>query len=123
MTTVAVIVAALAGLAHIGVFLAETVFWNRPAVYRMFGARDAETARIQAPVFYNIGFYNLFVGIGAIVGAWLLADSGAVTLVVYTCLFMVGAGLVLITKYPALWRGALGQALPPAIALIALLLA
>jgi putative membrane protein len=122
MTTVAVVFAMLAGVAHIGVFLAETVWWNRPSIYRTFGAPDAETARIQAPVFYNIGFYNLFVGLGAIVGAWMLAESGAITLVTYTCLFMVGAGLVLVTRYRGLWRGALGQAVPPAIALMALLL-
>ncbi len=107
---------------HVGIFLAESVFWHRTVVQRAFGAGDAETARIQGPVFYNIGFYNLFLGLGTIVGAWMLANSGAVALVVFTCLFMVGAGLVLITKYPQLWRGALGQAVPPAFALIALLL-
>ncbi|WP_062208230.1 DUF1304 domain-containing protein [Demequina oxidasica] len=122
MTTVAVIFAAFAGLMHVGIFLAESVFWKRPAVYKTFGAGDAETARIQATVFYNIGFYNLFLGLGTLAGAWMLADSGAIALVVFPCLFMVGAGLVLVTKNPEMWRAALGQAIPPAIALLALLL-
>lgn len=122
MTTVAVSFAAIAGIMHVGIFFAESVFWGKPAVQKLFGARDGETARIQGPVFYNIGFYNLFLGLGALAGAWMLADSGAVVLLVFTSLFMVGAGLVLVTKYPQLWRGALGQALPPAIALIAVLL-
>ena len=122
MTTVAVILTALAGLVHVGFFLAESVFWGRPGVYKAFGARDAEEARLLSPAFYNIGFYNLFLGLGAIAGAWLLADSGAITLIVFTSLFMIGAGLVLISRSRELWRGALVQAGLPAVALIALAL-
>ncbi|WP_430867170.1 DUF1304 domain-containing protein [Demequina aurantiaca] len=123
MTTVAVIFAAIAGLMHVMIFLMEVFFFNRPSIFKRFGAKDAETAAIQAPVFYNIGFYNLFLGLGALVGAWMLADSGAVSLVAFTCLFMVGAGIVLVTRAPELARAAAMQATPPAIALIALLLA
>lgn len=123
MTTVAVIFAAFAGGLHIAFFLMEAVFFKRPAVYTRFGAKDDQTAAIQSPVFYNLGFYNLFIGLGALFGAWMLSDSGAIALVVFSCLFMVGAALVLVTRNVELARSAAVQGLFPALALIALLLA
>jgi putative membrane protein len=119
MTTVAVIFAALAGLLHLGIFVMEALLFERPAVFTRFGAADAQVAKVQAPVFYNIGFYNLFLGLGALVGAGMLAGSGAITLVVFTGVFMVGAAVVLVTSKPQLARAAFMQALFPAIALIA----
>lgn len=123
MTTVAVILAVLAGLLHVGFFVMESLMFKRPAIHLRFGAPDAQTAQIQSTVFYNIGFYNLFLGLGAIVGAWMLADLGAVTLVAFTCLFMVGAALVLVTRSRAMGRAALIQGLFPGLALVALALA
>ena len=121
MITVAVILVIIAGLAHVAFFVAEALLFSRPAVHQAFGAHDAETARIQASVFRNIGFYNLFLGVGAIVGAVLLASSGQVTLALFASLFMVGAALVLIATSRAMWRGALVQGLIPAVAATLLL--
>jgi putative membrane protein len=121
MSTVAAVLVIVAGVAHVAFFVAESLLFDRPAVHRAFGARDAETARIQAPAFLNLGFYNLFLGLGAIVGGVLLLSTGAVTLAIFTALFMVSAALVLVTTSRALWRGALVQGLLPAVAVLLLL--
>ena len=120
MTTVAVVFGVIGGLVHVGVWLAESVFWSRERVWRTFGARSAEEAAIQSGVFYNIGFYNLFVGLGAIVGATTLARSDSAVLLSYAAAFMLGAGVVLLSRNRELWRGALAQILPGAVVLIAL---
>lgn len=122
MTMLAVVSGLIGGLVHVGVWLAESVFWSREPVWRTFGARSAEEARIQSGVFYNIGFYNLFVGLGAIVGATMLARNDSAVLLVYAAAFMAGAGVVLLSRNPGLWRGALAQIVPGAVALIALVL-
>lgn len=122
MTTLAVIFGVIGGLLHVGVWLAESVFWAREPVWRAFGARSAEEAEIQSGVFYNIGFYNLFVGLGAMVGATMLARGNSAVLLAYAATFMVGAGVVLLTRYRNLWRGALGQIVPGAAVLLALML-
>ncbi len=46
----------------------------------------------------NQGYYNLFLGIGAIVGAVLVPTDvgGRTTLLGYCCLFMLGAAVVLV---------------------------
>ncbi|GIG53297.1 DUF1304 domain-containing protein [Demequina activiva] len=123
MITAAAVLVMLAGLAHVGFFVAESLLFRRPAVHRLFGARDAETARIQAPVFVNLGFYNLFLGLGAITGAAMLLASGAMALALFASLFMVGAAAVLVATSRRLWRGALVQGLLPAVAVILLLAA
>jgi putative membrane protein len=104
------------------VWLAESVFWAREPVWRAFGVRSAEEAEIQSGVFYNIGFYNLFVGLGALVGATMLAGSGAAVLLAYAAAFMVGAGVVLLSRNSELWRGALAQIVPGSVVLLALVL-
>lgn len=116
MSTVAAVLVIVAGIAHIGFFVAESLMFSRPAVHRAFGARDAQEARIQARAFSNLGFYNLFLGLGAIVGGATLLGSGAQTLALYAALFMTGAALVLIATSRRMWRGALVQGLLPAIA-------
>lgn len=123
MTAAAAVLACLAGLLHVGFFAAESLLWGRERVWRAFGARSAEQAKSQRVVFFNLGFYNLFLGLGAWSGAaWLLADGG-VAFVVYVCVFMVAAGVVLAARTPRAWPGAVAQAGPPAVALAALALA
>jgi len=122
MTILALVFGVIGGLLHVGVWLAESVFWSREPVWRAFGARSAEEAETQSGVFYNIGFYNLFVGLGAIVGATMLARSDSAVLLAYAAAFMLGAGVVLLSRNAGLWRGALGQIVPGAVVLIALVL-
>src|SRR5690348_11673289 len=115
--------ALLGALFHVAAFAMESLLFRRPQVRRIFLGR----ADVAPDVFlwaFNQGFYNLFVAAGAIGGviayrAGSLAPGRVLTL--YACGIMAAAGLVLYVSNRQLWRGALAQALPPAIALLAFL--
>ncbi len=123
MITFAVVAASLAGLVHIGIWMLESLLWKREPVWRLFGARSAEDALAQEGVFFNQGFYNLFLAIGALVGAWMAAQSDSNTLLIYSMAYMAGAAIVLVWRFPRLWRGAVVQGTLPAIALVAIAIA
>lgn len=114
------ILAFLAGLLHVGFFVMETVLWDRPRVHRIFGVKDPADAAVQSRAMANLGFYNLFLGLGAMAGAVAWWWAGFLAVVIYACLFMVGAALVLIGTSRRMWRGALVQGLLPLIALVLL---
>jgi putative membrane protein len=101
----------------------ESLLFRRPRVQRiMVGHADVDPGVFLWA--FNQGFYNLFVAAGAI-GGVIAAHAGhpavgrAVTL--YACAFMAAAGVVLVVSDRRLWRGALGQAVPPLVALVAAL--
>jgi putative membrane protein len=82
---------------------------------------------------FGVGFYNLFLGCGMVVGviAWMSGnETVGSTLVTYICLFMVLSGVVLFIadrlgfggERGKSIGGALGQSLPPLVALTAALL-
>lgn len=123
MTTAAVVLASVAALLHVVFFALESLLWGREPVWRLFGVRSADDAKAQEGVFFNQGFYNLFLAVGAAVGAVMVARGDSAVLFVYACAFMVAAGLVLLVRFPSLWRGAVAQAVPPALALAALAIA
>ncbi|MET0843063.1 MAG: DUF1304 domain-containing protein [Mycetocola sp.] len=130
MTVVVWVFALIAAALHILVFVWEALLITRPGVYKgvfSLEAADVPAVRLWA---FGVGFYNLFLAFGTIfgVGAWMAGNEVVgQTLVVYTCLFMFLSGIVLfIADRMALGRkrgtgvgGALGQAVPPLIALIA----
>ena len=121
MTTLAVVAAITAGALHVGFFLLEAVFFMKPSVYRLFGARDHGTAESQRILMINQGFYNLALGAGAIGGAIIFAnDHSETTLIRFACAFMVAAAVMLMATLPRAWKGALVQGLPPLIALAAM---
>ncbi len=124
MQTVAYAAATLAGILHIGFFVLESLLWDRPAVYRLFGVRTKEAAAATAFAIYNQGFYNLGLGVGTLVAAGLaVADEpSGVPIIIFTSWLMVLAAFVLVTSNRKLLRGALVQGLPPLVALIALFL-
>ena len=75
-------------------------------------------------LFLNQGFYNLFLAVGMFTGLGLAvrgasdrAQAAGRAIVAYTCLVLVGAGLVLLLTTGKA-AGALVQALPPALALL-----
>ena len=77
----------------------ETVLYRRPAVHRRFGVRSEAEVEATAFGMYNQGFYNLFLGLGTLVGViGTFADwePQGPTLVVFGCLFMIGAAVVLV---------------------------
>lgn len=125
MGAVAVGFGLVAGFLHIGFWVLESLLWKQPRIWKRFGARSQADAETMAFGMLNQGYYNLFLGVGAIVGAMLVAfDSEAsIILLAYTCLFMIGAALVLAVARPSMLRAAVIQGGSPVLALVALALA
>lgn len=120
MPTVALVLAGLAGLLHVYFFVLESVVF-RTRGRKVFGVPEADVETVAFSM-YNQGFYNLFLGLGVlvgVVGSWRGWDPQGSTMVVYGCLFMVGAALVLVIARPAMARGAAVQGVLPLLALVA----
>lgn len=123
MNLVAQVFALVAVLFHVLAFLMESVLFDRPAVQRaLLGTTEAAAGvRLWA---FNQGFYNLFLAAGpaaGLVAVWAGNEDVGRALVLYGCAFMAACGVVLWVSDRRLWRGALGQSLPPLIAVIATL--
>ena len=124
MNTVTLVLAGLASLLHVYFFWLETVTFRRPSSYKTFGVAESDVETVAFSM-YNQGFYNLFLGLGTLVGVvgsargWNPQGS---TLLVFGCLFMIGAALVLVIARPAMLRAAIVQGLLPTLALIAALI-
>ena len=121
MTTVAAIAAILAGLLHVMIFAFESVLWSRPKTWRRFGVHSQADADVLRPMALNQGFYNLFLGIGALVGAGvLLAGDLTVgrTLILFSCGCMLAAAVVLVVSNPKLARAAVTQGALPLLAVV-----
>ncbi|WP_256839002.1 DUF1304 domain-containing protein [Ornithinimicrobium faecis] len=126
MTIVAAVLVGLAALLHGYIWLMESMWWTRPAIWRRFGVRDQGTAEVIAPMAYNQGFYNLFLGVGAALGLVLFltgADTAGRTLVLFTTGCMVLAAVVLLSSGRSYLRAALTQGTLPLLGFVALLLA
>jgi putative membrane protein len=99
MTIIVWIFALLTAAIHIVVFVWEAFLIGRPSVHEgIFGvpAADVPAVRLWA---FGVGFYNLFIGCGLIVGviAWIAGnDVVGRTLVTYLCLFAFLSGIVLL---------------------------
>ena len=124
MNFVAQAAGVLAGLLHVVIFMMESVLFRRPAVHRRFLTAPADLDAVR-PWALNQGFYNLFLGVGVLAGVvWLHAGSSDVvgrTLVVFGCLCMLGAAIVLVVTDRRMVRAAVTQGLFPLIALLAAL--
>ena len=121
MLVTACVLAALAALVHVYIFVLESVRWEHPATRRVFGT-SAEVAALTRPLAYNQGFYNLFLAVGTAVGIALVPDSRdvGVALVVFGVGSMLAAALVLIASDRSKARAAGVQGLFPALALLSL---
>ncbi|HRC41309.1 DUF1304 domain-containing protein [Nostocoides sp.] len=130
MTTIGLIFVALAAFIHVYIFVLEALRFDRPSTWRVFGVRNEAEAQLMRPWAFNQGFYNLFLAIGAGVGAALhgVAQAGSAgsswgkVLSIYCCAFMLAAAVVLVASDARKARAALVQGAAPAIALVFLLL-
>jgi putative membrane protein len=132
MTVVVWLFALLTAAIHIMVFTWEALLLKRPAIHRgVFGmhSEDVPAVRLWA---FGVGFYNLFLGCGLIIGVvqWAIgSETVGRTLVTYICWVVFLAGIqLLIADRIGLYRergkgviGAIGQSTPPLIALVAML--
>jgi putative membrane protein len=114
MSIVVQIAAGVAAALHVVFFAAESLLWGSPGVTKTFGVRrdDVETLRLAM---FNQGFYNLFLAVGLIYG--VVVDSTAVVGTISS--IMVGAGVVLVASKRSAAVGAVVQAVPPLLVLVA----
>lgn len=120
MLTAGLVVASLAALLHVYIFVMESLTWTSPRTRATFGlsAQEAEATKEMA---FNQGFYNLFLAIvsGIGVGA-VLTGHGAVgtALVLAGVGSMLAAALVLLVSSPDKARAAITQGVFPLIAVL-----
>ena len=123
MQIVTVVLAGLAALLHVYIFVLESLRWEAPATRRTFGLSE-ELATATKPLAYNQGFYNLFLAIVTGFGIAFSSsrpDAGVALLVAGTA-SMFAAALVLVSNDTTKLRAGVVQGLFPALALIALVL-
>ena len=103
MILASLVFALLAALLHVYIFNLESFTWTRPATWQRFGLASQADAETTRPMAYNQGFYNLFLAVGALIGAGCVAFGGAGTsaavagwtLILSSCGAMLLAALVL----------------------------
>lgn len=127
----ATVLAVLAALLHVYIFVMESVQWTQPRIWRRFGLADQSAAEVTKPLAYNQGFYNLFLAIGTAIGLVLFLAAGddpalraaGVALVLFALGSMVAAALVLLTTGGKYLRAALLQGTLPLIGFVLFLFA
>jgi putative membrane protein len=134
MIVVAWVLALLTAVIHLVVFVFEAFLIQRPAIHQgvfFVPAADVPAVRLWA---FGVGFYNCFLALGLIAGviAWAGGyETAGRTLLIYLCVFIALSGAVLLAADRlGLGRergkgigGALGQGIPPLLALLAIALA
>jgi len=123
MLIAAQILAAVAAVLHVVIFVFESVLWTRPQVYGRFGIASAEQAETIRPMAYNQGFYNLALAVGVLVGVVLAGMDGdqnvvGRTLIAFGTACMAFAGVILFSTGPKYRRSAAIQFAPAVLALV-----
>lgn len=120
------VLALVAAVIHLYIFLLESVLWTRPSTMKTFGVRDARDAEVLRPMAFNQGFYNVFLALGTGIGLVLLGTGfsreGGIAIAMFALGSMVLAAVVLVASNPKMLRAALIQGTAPLLALVFLLL-
>lgn len=120
------LLALVAAVIHLYIFLLESVLWTKPSTMRTFGIRDPKDAEVLRPMAFNQGFYNVFLALGTGVGLVLLGTGfsreGGVAITIFALGSMVLAAVVLVASNPKMLRAAVVQGAAPLLALVFLLL-
>lgn len=117
MNTAAQIFVGLAGAFHVVIFVMESVLFRKPEIWKRFRVASAADAEVVRNWAYNQGFYNLFLGLGALGGLLWFGEKGE-TIALFACACMAGAGIVLVATDRRMLQAAAMQAGPPLLALI-----
>ncbi|KAA0024068.1 DUF1304 domain-containing protein [Antrihabitans cavernicola] len=109
--------AAIAAVLHVFIFAMESVLWAQPKVWKRFSVANQAEADVLKPMAFNQGFYNLFLALGIFVGL-IIGGSAGHAIVLFACLSIVGAALVLAVGGKQYYRAAFMQGITPLIALV-----
>lgn len=128
IAVLATVVAALAAVLHVVIFVFESVQWTKPQVWRRFGLADQQAADATKHLAYNQGFYNLFLAVGTVIGLilfWMDGDPEVAgrALVCFSLASMLAAAIVLVTTGARYLRPAATQGTLPLLGLILMLFA
>ncbi|SKB09875.1 DUF1304 domain-containing protein [Aeromicrobium choanae] len=124
MLVAGAILAGLAALLHVYIFVMESVTWTSAGTRATFGM-SLEEAESTKQLAFNQGFYNLFLAIVTAVGiAYIVGDSTdvGVALVLAGIGSMAAAALVLLVSDPTKRGAAIKQGTLPLLGIIALLI-
>ena len=124
MVVAGLILAGLAALVHVYIFVMESLIWTTPRVRATFGVTEEEALATKSMAF-NQGFYNLFLAISVLTGIVLFAVGAhavGATLVFVGAGSMAAAAIVLLLSSPDKRGAALKQGVIPAVAVIILAL-
>ena len=122
MPLVAQLAALLGAAIHVWFFVVESLLFGRPGVAARFGLRTEEQIAAVRPMAFNQGFYNLFLAIGIAAGVAQIAagaDVAGRAVVLFCCLCMLWAGIILLVTSRRFLQAALVQLVPPLIAIVA----
>lgn len=123
MQAATLVLAGLAALLHVYIFVLESLRWEAPATRRTFGL-TAELAAATKQMAFNQGFYNLFLAVVTGCGIALASsrpDAGTALLAAGTG-SMLAAAVVLLASDPTKARAAVTQGLFPLLSLVTLLI-
>jgi putative membrane protein len=124
MLTAGLIVAGLAALLHVYIFVMESLTWTSPRTRATFGLTEQQAVDTKELAF-NQGFYNLFLAIVTAVGiaAITLGHCGVGVALIFAGVgSMLAAALVLLLSSPEKARAAITQGIFPAIAVVLLVI-
>lgn len=123
MVVVGLVLAGLAALVHVYIFVMESLTWTSAKTRAVFGT-SAQEAEATKELAFNQGFYNLFLAIVTAVGiVFVAAGSGSVgaALVFVGAGSMAAAATVLFVSSPDKRGAALKQGVVPLLAVAALI--
>lgn len=124
MITLGLLLAVLAALLHVFIFVLESFLWKTPRAQKVFGI-GTEEAHATREMAFNQGFYNLFLALIALVGVVLFlsgATGAGTALVAAGTASMSGAALVLFVASPDKRSAAVKQGTLPLLGLLALVI-
>ena len=124
MITAGLVLAVLAALLHVYIFVMESLTWTSPRTRATFGTTP-ETAEPTKELAFNQGFYNLFLAIVSAIGVAAVligAKAVGVALVFAGVGSMLAAALVLLLSSPDKARAAITQGTLPLIAVVLLVI-
>lgn len=120
------VLAALAALVHVYIFVLESVRWTHASTRRIFGVASEEDARTMKQLAFNQGFYNLFLAVTTVIGivvALAVAPPIGIALMLAGTGMMLAAALVLVIADGSKLRAATVQGTLPLLAVISLIIA